>query len=79
MAGPLADLDVIANEVRSLGEQIRSLQARLSEVEKVNGQLENAALTTSRALQEISRHWDAVYEAMRRAEAASEAEAEHRS
>ncbi len=30
--------------------------------------LEEAALTTARALQEISGHWDAVYEAMRREE-----------
>jgi hypothetical protein len=34
----------------------------------VIGLLEGAALRTSRALQEISRHWDDVYEAMRRAE-----------
>jgi methyl-accepting chemotaxis protein len=72
MPGPLADLDVIANEARELGEQMRSIQARLTAVEKVNGQLENAALTMSRALEEISRHWDAVYEAMRREVAAVE-------
>ena len=30
--------------------------------------LEKAAPTTARALQEISGHWDAVYEAMRREE-----------
>jgi hypothetical protein len=30
--------------------------------------LEGAPLTTARALQEVSHHWDAVYEAMRRAE-----------
>ncbi len=30
--------------------------------------LEQAALTTARALQEIAGHWDAVYEAMRRVE-----------
>jgi hypothetical protein len=34
----------------------------------VNARLEEAALTTARAMAEISRHWDAVYEAMRRAE-----------
>jgi hypothetical protein len=27
-----------------------------------------AALTTAKALQEVSHHWDAVYEAMRRAD-----------
>ena len=40
------------------------------EVEKVNARLEEAALTTARALAEISAHWDAVYEAMRRVDAA---------
>jgi hypothetical protein len=33
----------------------------------VNARLEEAALTTARALGEVSRHWDAVYDAMRRA------------
>jgi hypothetical protein len=69
IAGALTDLDAIANEARELGEQMRNIQARLTAVEKVNGQLENAALTMSRALEEISHHWDAVYEAMRREEA----------
>jgi hypothetical protein len=32
----------------------------------VNARLEEAALTTARALGEVSHHWDAVYEAMRR-------------
>ena len=40
----------------------------MGDVEGVNARLEQAALT-ARALQEISGHWDAVYEAMRRAEA----------
>ena len=31
----------------------------------MNARLESAALTTSRAMAEISKHWDAVYEAMR--------------
>jgi hypothetical protein len=34
----------------------------------VNARLEDAALITARAMQEISAHWDAVYEAMRRTE-----------
>ena len=34
--------------------------------ETVNTGLEEAALTTARALQEISSHWDRVYEAIRR-------------
>ena len=32
----------------------------------MNARLEEAALTTARALGEVSHHWDAVYEAMRR-------------
>ena len=52
--------------------------SRMGGVEKVNGQLEGAALTTARALQEISAHWDSVYEAMRRTEDAGES-AEERS
>jgi hypothetical protein len=40
----------------------------VAEVERVNARLEEAALTTARALEEVSRHWDAVYDAMRRAE-----------
>jgi hypothetical protein len=43
-------------------------EARLAEVDPVIARLEGAALTTARAMQEISQHWDAVYEAMRRAE-----------
>jgi hypothetical protein len=40
----------------------------LAEVERVNTRLEEAALTTARAMAEVSRHWDAVYDAMRRAD-----------
>ena len=50
-----------------LNTKVAGLESR-TEVEKVNARLEQAALTTARALQEISGHWDAVYEAMRRAE-----------
>ena len=42
------------------------LEERLEHAEKVNTGLEEAALTTARALQKISAHWDRVYEAMRR-------------
>ncbi len=34
----------------------------------MNARLEEAALTTARALGEVSRHWNAVYDAMRRAD-----------
>jgi hypothetical protein len=59
--------DVIAEELSNIGESLRKLEARIAEVERVNARLEDAALTTARALGEISRH-NAVYEAMRRAE-----------
>jgi hypothetical protein len=62
------DYEVVAQELSLLGEKIRDFDARLAEVERVNARLEDAALTTARALAEIARHWDAVYEAMRRAE-----------
>ncbi|HEU0248381.1 MAG TPA: hypothetical protein VFR38_14995 [Gaiellaceae bacterium] len=60
--------EVIAEELSRLGETIRSLEERLAEVERVNKRLEDAALITARSLGEISRHWAAVYEAMRPAE-----------
>jgi hypothetical protein len=62
------DYELIAQQVSSLSEQVARLGERLIEVEKVNATLEQAALRTARALQEISRHWDSVYEAMRRTE-----------
>jgi hypothetical protein len=62
------DDEVIAKELSGLGDRVRDLERRMAEIEKVNGRLEDAALTTARSLQEISGHWDAVYEAMRRAE-----------
>jgi hypothetical protein len=62
------DQEVIAQELSGLGEKVRGLEKRIAEVEKVNARLEDAALITARALQEIAGHWDAVYEAMRREE-----------
>ena len=52
----------------ALGQRVSELEQRLEHVEDVNAGLEEAALTTARALQEISMHWDRVYEAMRRKE-----------
>jgi hypothetical protein len=57
----------IAQEVSALGQRMSVLEKRLEQVETVNAGLEEAALTTARALQEISGHWDKVYKAMRRA------------
>jgi cell division septum initiation protein DivIVA len=62
------DFETIAQEVSALGQRISELEERLKHVEHVNTGLEEAALTTARALQEISAHWDKVYEAMRRRE-----------
>ncbi len=62
------DYEVVAEELSKLGDKWHDLEARLAEVERVNARLEEAALTTARALEEVSRHWDAVYEAMRRAQ-----------
>ena len=62
------DIEVVAQQVSVLGARFETLEKRLAEVTKVIDRLEGAALTTARALQEISSHWDAVYEAMRRVE-----------
>jgi len=64
---------VIAQELSALGHKLDELDRRLAAVEKVNSRLEEAALTTARALGEISGHWDAVYEAMRRRDESQEA------
>jgi hypothetical protein len=76
----MEDLELIAQELIAIGERLSRVEnlmsevmARMGDIEKVNGQLEGAALTTARALQEISGHWDSVYEAMRRDEGSSEA------
>ena len=66
----LSDVELVAQELSRLAEKVNGLRERMNEVEKVNARLEDAALTTARALQEISSHWDAVYEAMRRKESA---------
>lgn len=69
----MQDLEVIAQELSALGHKLDDLDKRLVAVEKVNTRLEEAALTTARALGEISGHWDAVYEAMRRRDESQEA------
>ena len=65
------DAELIAQELSGLAGKVDELERRLHDVEKVNARLEQAALTTARSLQEISGHWDAVYEAMRRDEAST--------
>jgi phage/plasmid primase-like uncharacterized protein len=73
-AGVLEEVELIAQELSGLAEKTRALERRLANVEKMNARLEQAALTTARALAEISGHWDAVYEAMRREESLSSGE-----
>ena len=62
------DYEVVAEELSQLAGKMRDLEDCLAEVERVNARLEDAALTTARGLGEVSRHWDAVYDAMRRAD-----------
>ena len=69
---PSDESELIAQQVSGLSEQFVRLEKRVADTEKVNARLEQAALTTARALQEISGHWDAVYEAMRREEVRDE-------
>ena len=64
----MTEFDIIAREVSGYRTPLEAIERRLGEIDKVIGRLEAAALTTARALQEISRHWDALYEAMRREE-----------
>ena len=71
---------MIAQELSALGEKlarvedlVSDLSARMVDVERVNARLEEAALTTAQALAEISGHWEAVYEAMRRKDPTQEA------
>ncbi len=63
-----SESEVIAQQLKALGGKVESVEARLADVDMVIARLESAALTTARALAEIAHHWDAVYEAMRRAE-----------
>jgi hypothetical protein len=76
----LDDYELIAQKLSDLSAQVNRLEnrmadilTRMADVEKVNARLEEAALITARALQEISGHWDAVYEAMRRKDTSEEA------
>jgi hypothetical protein len=63
-----SESEVIAQEVSAHTHRLEAIEARLNEIDRVTGRLEGAAVTTARALEEISRHWHSVYEAMRRAE-----------
>jgi MoxR-like ATPase len=73
---PPDDYELVAQRVSDLSQKIVALEARVDAAETVSARLEAAALTTARALQEVSRHWDAVYEAMRRVEEPEEKHAD---
>jgi hypothetical protein len=62
------EAEILAQELSALGAKVVALETRLSDVDVVIARLEAAAVTTARALEEVSSHWDAVYRAMRRAE-----------
>jgi len=68
MAERSTETEVLAQELEHIGHKIESLEDRIKEVEGVIPRLETAAETTARALEEVSAHWDAVYQAMRRRE-----------
>ena len=68
MADGDSENELLAQELESVGSRIHALDARVAEVEDVIKGLQTAALSTARALEEVSSHWDAVYRAMRRAE-----------
>jgi hypothetical protein len=80
VTAPLKDYELIAQKLSALSEQVSRLDnrvadllTRMADTERVNVRLEDAALTTARALAEISGHWDSVYEAMRRKDTSQEA------
>jgi hypothetical protein len=63
-----ADSELIAQQMSAVIAKVNVLERRLAELDRVTSRLEGAALITGKALREISTHWDAVYEAMRRVE-----------
>jgi hypothetical protein len=65
-------LSLLSGQVSDLENRVSDVLSRMADVEKVNHRLEEAALTTARALAEIAGHWDAVYEAMRRTNSSEE-------
>ena len=67
------DSELIAQELSVLGHKLNDVEKRVADVEKLIARLEEAALTTARALEEVSGHWDAVYEALRRRDSSQEA------
>jgi uncharacterized coiled-coil protein SlyX len=63
-----SESEMLAQQMETLRVRLDALELRLADIDRVINRLEGAALTTARSLQEISAHWDNVYEAMRRTE-----------
>jgi hypothetical protein len=54
------DVQALAKQVLALTGKVEAVESRMLVVERLETQLEESALQTTRALEEISRHWDAV-------------------
>ena len=70
-----AEVRVYATELAALRDTRLRPNHRVEAVRHLGGDLNGrqvAALTTARSLEEISAHWDAVYEAMRRIDTGEE-------
>jgi hypothetical protein len=60
------DVQALAKQVLALTGKVETMESRMVIVERLETQLEESALQTTRTLEEISRHWDAVVTALRR-------------
>ena len=60
------DVQTLARQLLAVTARVEAVEARMGRVERLETQLEESALQTTRALEEISRHWDAVVTALRR-------------
>ena len=60
------DVQALVRQVLALTGRVEAVESRMVRVERLETQLEESALQTTRALEEISRHWDAVVTALRR-------------
>jgi hypothetical protein len=63
----MKDAEMLAQELSARDHKLDELEKRLAAVEKVNHAARRGCTNHSaRSLGEISGHWDAVYEAVRR-------------
>lgn len=49
-----SEIEVVGQELSDLGQRLSDVEKRLAEVQKVNARLEDAAVSTARALEELS-------------------------